>query len=83
MASGVAVVASDLSGIPELVIDGVSGLLTPPGDAGAIADALARLYADVDLRQRLADGGREKVLHEFDLTTNAAALIEWFGKGKA
>lgn len=83
MASGVAVVASELSGIPELVIDGASGLLTPPGDAAAIADALARLYTDVDLRQRLADGGREKVLREFDLTTNAAVLIEWFGKGKA
>ncbi len=81
MASGVAVVASDLSGIPELVIDGVSGLLTPPGDAAAIAAALERLARDPALRQRLAGGGREKVLREFDLTTNAAALIERFGFG--
>ncbi len=41
MASGLAVVASDLSGIPELVEDGVTGLLTPPGDPAAIAAALA------------------------------------------
>lgn len=81
MASGVAVVASDLSGIPELVEHEVSGLLTPPGDARAIADALERLSRDVALRQHLADGGREKVLREFDLTTNAAALIERFGIG--
>lgn len=81
MASGVAVVASDLSGIPELVEDGVSGLLTPPGDAAAIAAALDRLAADPALRERLAAGGREKVLREFDLMTNAAALIERFGLG--
>ena len=81
MASGVAVVASDLSGIPELVEHEVSGLLTPPGDAVAIADALERLIHDVSLRQHLADGGREKVLREFDLTTNAAMLIERFGIG--
>ena len=81
MASGVAVVASNLSGIPELVEHEVSGLLTPPGDARAIADALERLSRDVALRQLLADGGREKVLREFDLTTNAAALIERFGIG--
>lgn len=81
MASGVTVVASDLSGIPELVIDGESGLLTPPGDAQAIADALERLARDPALRQRLADGGREKVLREFDLTTNAAALSARFTSG--
>lgn len=81
MASGVTVVASELSGIPELVEHEVSGLLTPPGKASAIADALERLARDPALRQTLADGGREKVLSEFDLTTNAAALIERFGIG--
>lgn len=78
MASGVAVIASGISGIPELVEDGVSGLLTPPRDAGAIAEALARLQADPQLRQRLGQSGRAKVLREFDLTTNAAALVARF-----
>ena len=43
MASGLPVVASRLSGIPELVTDGVDGLLVPPGDAAALADALAQV----------------------------------------
>lgn len=81
MASSVAVIASDLSGIPELVEHEVCGLLTPPGDSAAIAAALERLWRDPALRQQLADGGRAKVLREFDLATNAAALIEWFGIG--
>jgi len=80
MSSGLAVVASDLSGIPELVEDEVGGLLTPPGDAPAIARALARLAADPALRARLAQGGRDKVLREFDLSANAAHLIREFGK---
>lgn len=81
MASGVAVIASDLSGIPELVLHEQTGLLTPPRDSAAIADALERLARDPALRQQLADGGRAKVLREFDLATNAAALIERFGIG--
>jgi len=78
MASGVAVVASGISGIPELVDDQVSGLLTPPRDAAALADALEKLQRDPELRQRLGKAGREKVLREFDLTTNARLLIERF-----
>src|SRR5690606_25340670 len=78
MGSGVPVVASDLSGIPELVIDEETGLLTPPGDAGAIAAALERLYNDPELRQRLGSAGRDKVLREFDLHKNAEHLVELF-----
>jgi len=78
MASGVAVVASGISGIPELVDDQVGGLLTPPRDAAALADALEKLQRDPELRQRLGKAGREKVLREFDLTTNARLLIERF-----
>ena len=79
MSSGRPVVASRLSGIPELVDDQVNGLLTEPGDAAALADALQQLSTDLDLRQRLGQAGREKVASEFDLTTNAARLIRCFG----
>jgi len=75
MASGVPVVASRLSGIPELIDEGVSGLLTPPGDAEALADALERLYREPQLRRLLAAGGREKIDREFNVTANAEALI--------
>jgi colanic acid/amylovoran biosynthesis glycosyltransferase len=75
MASGVPVVASGLSGIPELVEDGVSGLLVPPGDPRALAQALRRLHGDPELRERLAGAGREKVVREFDVRANAAKLV--------
>jgi glycosyltransferase involved in cell wall biosynthesis len=78
MGSGVPVVASGISGIPELVEHERSGLLTPPNDAQAIAAALERLQRDPVLRRSLGEAGREKVLRDFDLTTNAAALVERF-----
>jgi colanic acid/amylovoran biosynthesis glycosyltransferase len=74
MAAGLPVVASRLSGIPELVTDGVSGLLVPPGDDDALADALERLAGDAALRARLGAAGRETVVREFDVDRNAAAL---------
>ena len=76
MAAGLPVVASRLSGIPELVTDGISGLLVTPGDAAALADALARLAGDSDLRARLGAAGRETVMREFDVDRNAAALAD-------
>jgi glycosyltransferase involved in cell wall biosynthesis len=78
MGSGVPVIASGISGIPELVEHERSGLLTPPRDAVALADALERLCQDPALRRSLGQSGRDKVLREFDLATNAAALIEHF-----
>jgi colanic acid/amylovoran biosynthesis glycosyltransferase len=78
MASGVAVVATDISGIPELVETEVSGLLVPASDAAAIADAVQRLYGDPALRRRLGAAARAKVLREFDLQVNAAALLDLF-----
>jgi glycosyltransferase involved in cell wall biosynthesis len=79
MASGVPVLASHLSGIPELVEDGVTGLTVPPGDADAIANAIARLLADPGLRARLAAAGRRRIAEEFDLDRNAETLIGLFG----
>jgi colanic acid/amylovoran biosynthesis glycosyltransferase len=76
MASGVPVVASGISGIPELVDDGVSGLLVPPRDPGALARALRRLHDDPGLGERLARAGREKVEREFDVRASAAKLVE-------
>jgi colanic acid/amylovoran biosynthesis glycosyltransferase len=78
MSAGVPVVASRLSGIPELVEDEVSGLLVPPGDAAALAEALRRLHDDPSLRRRLGSAGREKVLEEFDVRRNAAELVRRF-----
>jgi colanic acid/amylovoran biosynthesis glycosyltransferase len=78
MATGLPTVASGISGIPELVEDGRSGILVPPRDAPALAEALERLYSTPLLRKRLSKGGRERVLQEFDLYKNAAALAQRF-----
>ncbi len=61
MAAGKAVVASSVGGIPELVQDGINGLLVPPHDAAALAAALARLLGDDGLRARLGAQARATV----------------------
>jgi colanic acid/amylovoran biosynthesis glycosyltransferase len=78
LAAGVPAVASDLSGIPEIVETDVTGILVPPGDPTAIADALERLARDPGLRARLGAGGRARVAAEFDLDSNARRLIDRF-----
>ena len=78
MACGLPVVASRLSGIPELVEDGRSGLLVPPGDPEALADTLARLYHEPETRQNMGQAGRDVILQTFDLHTNAARLAGRF-----
>jgi glycosyltransferase involved in cell wall biosynthesis len=58
-AAGTPVVASRIGGIPEMVRDGVEGLLVEPGDAGDLARALDRLLGDATLRRRLGRQARE------------------------
>ena len=58
---GRGVVGSRVGGIPDLVTDGESGLLVPPGDAAALADALVRALSDRELAERLGAAGRERV----------------------
>jgi glycosyltransferase involved in cell wall biosynthesis len=74
MAAGLPVVASNLMGIPELVEDQVSGLLVPPGRPDALALAIEEL-ADQDLRRRIGQAARSKVLAEFDLDASARDLL--------
>jgi glycosyltransferase involved in cell wall biosynthesis len=83
LSSGIPVVASNLSGIPELVEDGLTGLLVEPRDAAGIAAALTRLEADPGLARRLGLAGRDKVLREFDLDTNAGLLASRFAPKEA
>jgi colanic acid/amylovoran biosynthesis glycosyltransferase len=81
MASRVAVVASELSGSPELITHGETGWLVAPRDAVSLANTLQMLADDRELRQRLGYAGREQVLKEFDLNRNAQRLAELFFAG--
>jgi glycosyltransferase involved in cell wall biosynthesis len=67
MATGVPVVATDVGGTNELVVDGESGLLVPVYDPPALAAALGRVLADAGLRERLAAGGRRRMEECFSL----------------
>ena len=66
MATGLPVVTTDVSGIPELVHDGVTGVLVPPERADAIADALLRIHHDPELARRLGETARAVVAEQFD-----------------
>jgi glycosyltransferase involved in cell wall biosynthesis len=61
MASGCPVVATTTGGIAEMIADGKTGLLVPPGDEDRLAEAIGRLLDDTELRARLATGGKERV----------------------
>ena len=78
MACEVAVVSTRVSGIPELIQDGESGLLVPENDAAALADGLQQLIEDKEERLRLGKNGREKVMREFDVDISAAQLAKLF-----
>jgi len=74
MASGCSVVTTAVSGIPELVEDGVNGLLVAERDAVALADALQRLLEDPLLRRQLAIAARQRVEQQFDAQIEARKL---------
>jgi glycosyltransferase involved in cell wall biosynthesis len=67
MARRIPVVASDVGGIPEVVTDGVDGLLVPPADPAALAYALVRLLRDSGLRERLGEAGYRTVADRFSI----------------
>lgn len=76
MATGLPVVASRISGIPELVHDGANGLLVAPRDPQTLADAIRGLYEDPELCRRLDVSARDTVVRGFDIQSTAQNLAE-------
>ncbi len=74
MRAGLPVIASAVGGIPELVEDGVTGILVPPADPAALANALARLVEDPELARSMGKAGRRRFLDHFQQTTMLAAI---------
>jgi glycosyltransferase involved in cell wall biosynthesis len=67
-------VATNITGIPELIRDGIDGFLVPPSDEVALAEALRALIDDPALRLRIGKAGRRRVLEHYDLDQNTTAL---------
>jgi hypothetical protein len=78
MAAGLPVVATDVGGVSELVLQGETGLLVPRDETTALAQALERLLRDEDLRRRMAASARARVEREFDLTSFQEAHVELY-----
>jgi glycosyltransferase involved in cell wall biosynthesis len=80
MAAGLPVVASAVGGLAELVVDGETGLLVPPGDADALAGALERLLGDGRLRRQMGAAGRSRAEELFDLPSFHRAHLELYAR---
>jgi len=73
-ACGVPIVTTPVSGIPELVEDGVSGLLVPPHEPTELANAVGKLLQSAVLREGLRVNARARVVKAFDVRRNAVAI---------
>jgi glycosyltransferase involved in cell wall biosynthesis len=78
MAAELPVVASGVGGLAELVVDGETGILVPPGDAAALAAALGRLVEDRELRRTLGAAGRARAETLFDLGSFRRAHVDLY-----
>ena len=65
MAAGLPVIGTKVGGVPESIQDGENGILVPPGNSRALAEAIFLLLDDADLRKKLVEAGRRRVLEEF------------------
>ncbi len=65
MAAGKPVVATSVGGVPELVLDGETGLLVPPHDPARLAQAIVKLLQQPEAARRMGESGRERVLKHF------------------
>ncbi len=78
MAMEIPCVSTWITGVPELIRDGIDGILVPPADAAAFASGLARLIDDPELRRRVGVAGRARILDKFQLEKNGRYLAGIF-----
>jgi glycosyltransferase involved in cell wall biosynthesis len=80
MAMTVPCIATRITGIPELIRDGVDGLLVSPSHHEEMAAAIVRLMDDAELRRRLGEAGRRRVIEQYNLEPNIRRLAEVFDR---
>jgi glycosyltransferase involved in cell wall biosynthesis len=73
---GTPVIASDIGGLGELVQSGTDGLLVPPGDVSALADAIIRLLSDVPLQEKMRSAAAERCQQDLNWSNIAAQTIQ-------
>jgi alpha-maltose-1-phosphate synthase len=83
MFAGVPVVSTTVGGIPELVVDGETGILVPPDDPPALADAIERLLGDDALRARMGEAGRTRAVARFDARVTTRQLLQVIAEAEA
>jgi glycosyltransferase involved in cell wall biosynthesis len=74
-ACGIPVVATKVGGLPEVVEDGVTGLLVAPANSRETAEALSKLLDNESLRLEMGTQGRKKVLNQYDWSNNLKSMI--------
>jgi len=77
-ACGTPVVATEVGAIPELIIDGFTGFLVPPGDADMMADRIIKLLADKNLNKYFAQQGIKRIRNFFDLNHQVKNYLVWY-----
>jgi glycosyltransferase involved in cell wall biosynthesis len=80
MAAGRPVVGSRVGGIPEMIVDGVTGLLVPPHDAGRLGAALEALIRDPDRTRAMGRAGRERAAGAFSVSAHAGQVQEVYDR---
>ena len=80
MTLGKSVMVTNVGGLPEVVDDGVTGLVVPSRDAEALADAVVSLLGDPELRARMCAAGRERFLERFTVELMTKAHLELYAE---
>ena len=78
MAAGLPVVACDVGGNPEAVVDGVTGRLVPPRDPTALANAMAEILADPGKGRSMGEAGRQRATEQFSLDRMVREIEEMY-----
>nr|WP_282184012.1 glycosyltransferase [Azospirillum sp. OGB3] len=76
MANGLTIVATPVGSVGDAIADEETGLLVPPGDRTALAEALARVIDDAELRRRLGQGARRRFERQFDIAVYRERIVE-------
>jgi glycosyltransferase involved in cell wall biosynthesis len=78
MAHARPVIGAKVGGIPEMIVDGETGLLVPPRDPAKLAEALERLLQDARLRAEFGQAGRRRCEERFSIDRHVVAIVEQY-----